>query len=38
MLQSKKVGVIVEVDGSISKVGMYNETNEIGRASCRETV
>lgn len=28
MLQSKKVGVIVEVDGSISKVGMYNETND----------
>ena len=28
MLQNKKVGVIIEVDGSISKVGMYNETND----------
>lgn len=27
-LNSKKIGVIVEVDGIYAKVGMYNETNE----------
>lgn len=28
MSKSKKLGVIVEVDGTISKVGMYSETND----------
>lgn len=28
MNRSKKVGVIIEVDGNLSKVGMYNETND----------
>ena len=28
MKRSKKVGVIIEVDGNFSKVGMYNETND----------
>lgn len=28
MKQNKKVGVIIEVDGNLSKVGMYSETND----------
>lgn len=28
MKQNKRVGVIIEVDGILSKVGMYNETND----------
>lgn len=28
MKQNKRVGVIIEVDGNLSKVGMYNETND----------
>lgn len=28
MNRSKKVGVIIEADGNLSKVGMYNETND----------
>ena len=27
-MNSKKIGVIVEVDGIYAKVGMYNETND----------